>query len=158
MLGNWTLSKADYPPDRYPDFCSGFLYLTTPSVGAALVQVGLLLYPQTEVVIIEDNLITGILRERLSLPLETMKTGVSGKLWADYLSYCPQFVNFFYTFYNDFVISKRSSRGDVHYVGPITDLRVWRFFMCTHIEFVFCSVEEHFPGMVPDFLWNICVR
>ena len=67
MMGNWSLTSDEYPAYRYPDFCFGYLYITTPSVGAALVQVGLLLYPQTEVRIIEDAFITGVLREKLNL-------------------------------------------------------------------------------------------
>ena len=46
--GNWSVSKEEYDEDVMPDFCTGFLYVTTPSVGAALVQAGLVMYGGTE--------------------------------------------------------------------------------------------------------------
>ena len=58
MRGNWSLTKVlndnlefedhdaiiqylqeQLEPDKIPDFCSGFLYVTKPQVGAALAQV-----------------------------------------------------------------------------------------------------------------------
>ena len=38
------------------------------------------------------------------------------------------------TFFNDLVISKKSSRNNVHYVGSVTNLQVWRFFLCIQLE------------------------
>ena len=49
-----------------PDFCTGFLYVTRPSVGAALAQAGLEMFRDSEdIVITEDYLIAGVLRQRL---------------------------------------------------------------------------------------------
>ena len=49
-----------------PDFCTGFLYVTKPSVGAALAQAGLEMFGDSEdIVITEDYLIAGVLRQRL---------------------------------------------------------------------------------------------
>ena len=75
MLGNWSIPKDQLESDIVPDFCAGFLYITTPRVGAALVQVGLSLFSKTEVTLIEDSLITGVLRERLPwISLEMLDT------------------------------------------------------------------------------------
>ena len=48
----------------YPDYCIGWLYVTTPRVGLALVEVSVLRKDQL-VVTNDDNFITGILRELL---------------------------------------------------------------------------------------------
>ena len=38
------------------------------------------------------------------------------------------------TFYNDLIISKKSSRKGVQYVGEVTNPNVWRFFLCVMLE------------------------
>merc|ERR1719357_1860289 len=77
MRGNWSLTKDELDQDILPDFCSGFLYITTPKVGAELVQVGLSLYNKKEVVVTEDYLIAGVLRERLpGVTLESLDSGL----------------------------------------------------------------------------------
>ena len=89
MSGNWSISKQQFDLDTMPDFCTGFLYVTTPKVGAQLVQVGHKLYSGTEVEQIEDSLITGVLRERLGgVVLDTLETGVMAKPWLHIFSHC----------------------------------------------------------------------
>ena len=54
--------------DVLPDFCTGFLYVTKPSVGAALAQAGLELYKDSaDIVITED----GFHDLTAHIPLET---------------------------------------------------------------------------------------
>ena len=65
MTGNWSLGSEEWPRRTLPDFCVGFLSITTPGVAGQLLQAALQLYSETEVEQIEDSLITGILRERL---------------------------------------------------------------------------------------------
>ena len=48
----------------YPDYCIGWLYVTTPRVGLALVEVSVMKKDQL-IVTNDDNFITGILRELL---------------------------------------------------------------------------------------------
>ena len=101
MRGNWSLTKViikgqysrdvhiiqaimaqdQLEADVLPDFCTGFLYVTKPSVGAALAQAGLELYKDSEdIVITEDYLIAGVLRERLPhVRIERMETGQEGQ-------------------------------------------------------------------------------
>ena len=159
MRGNWSLTKDQHEADILPDFCSGFLYVTSPQVGAALVQVGLALYSQTEVVVTEDYLIAGVLRERLpSVSLETLDTGVSAWAWQHIFSHCSWLTTVKITFFNDLVKSKRSSRSGVQYVGQVTTPAVWKFFICIHMEAVLEMVEMKMEGIVPEFLWDLCVR
>ena len=159
MRGNWSLSKDQLEEDILPDFCSGFLYITTPVVGAALVQVGLVLYSNTEVVVTEDYLIAGVLRERLpGVALDTLEEGVTARMWQHIFSYCPWLTTVKQTFFNDLVVSKRSSRSGVQYVGHIFTPAVWRFFLCLHLEAMLEMVEMKVEGIVPDYLWDVCVR
>ena len=159
MTGNWSVSKEEYDRDVMPDFCIGFLYVTTPKVGAALVQVGLALYNQTEVVQIEDSLITGVLRERLpQVSIEMLETPGIPSLWQRFFTLCPWMNTFKQTFFNSMIMSKRSSRSDVHYVGSITTPGVWRFFICLHVEGLLELVDFSLPGLVPLWLWDVCVR
>lgn len=161
MRGNWSLTKDQLEADTLPDFCTGFLYVTRPSVGAALAQAGLEMFRNSEdIVITEDYLIAGVLRERLGeVEVESLRQeGLVDKVWEDYLSHCPWLVTVQQTFFNDLVKSKRSSRHNVQYVGSLTNWTVWRFFICLHIESLLESVELRLPGIVPDLLWDVCER
>jgi len=161
MRGNWSLTKDQLEADTLPDFCTGFLYVTRPSVGAALAQAGLEMFRNSEdIVITEDYLIAGVLRERLGeVEVESLKQeGLVDRVWQDYLSHCPWLVTVQQTFFNDLVKSKRSSRHNVQYVGSLTNWTVWRFFICLHIESLLESVELRLPGIVPDLLWDVCER
>ena len=159
MRGNWSLTKEELEADILPDFCSGFLYVTTPMVGAALVQVGLMIYSKTEVVVTEDYLIAGVLRERLpGISLETLESGITASTWQHFFSHCPWLTTAKQTFFNDLVISKKSSRSGVQYVGHLFNLSVWRFFICIHMEALLEMVEMRMEGTVPDYIWDICVR
>ena len=147
--------------DTLPDFCTGFLYVTRPSVGAALAQAGLEMFGNSEdIVITEDYLIAGVLRERLErVEVESLRQeGLVDSLWQHYLSHCPWLVTARQTFFDDLVSSKSSSRHNVQYVGSLTNLRVWRFFICLHIESLLESVEMRLPGIVPDPFWDVCAR
>ena len=159
MLGNWSIPKEELEADMVPDFCAGFLYLTTPQVGAALLQVGSALFSQAEVTIIEDSLITGVLRQRIPrVALEMLDTSLSTKIWQNYLSFCPWLTVAKLTFFDEIVINKTSSRSGVQYVGSITSPGFWRFFVCLHLEVGLGTLDTWLPGMVPDFIWDFCSR
>ena len=159
MTGNWSVSKEVFDRDVMPDFCIGFLYVTTPQVGAALTQVGLALYSETEVTQIEDSLITGVLRERLpQVTIQMLETPGVPSLWQIFFTVCPWMNTFKQTFFNNMIRSKRSSRNNVHYVGPVTTPGVWRFFICLHLEGLFELVDLSAPGLVPSWMWDLCVR
>ena len=159
MTGGWSESREDWQRDTLPVFCVGFLSLTTPSLGAQLAQVGLELYRdrEAEVVQIEDSLITGVLRERLPhVRIEVLHSGLP--LWNSLTSHCPWTHMFKQTFFNDLVISKKSSRNNVHYVGSVTNLQLWKFFLCVTVEGALEMVQAQVPSLVPDFLWSVCSR
>ena len=128
-------------------------------MGARLAQVGLSLYGDREedVVQIEDSLITGILRSRLAgVEIEMLEARPS--LWSDLSATCPWINHFRQTFFNEFVLSKKSSRNNVQYVGSVDNLQVWRFFLCCMIEAVLNDIEKLTPAVLPDFVWSICSR
>merc|ERR1719347_235920 len=159
MTGNWSTSKEELEADIMPDFCCGFLYLTTPGVGTALVQAALIMYGDTEVVQIEDSLITGVLRERLpGVTIDSLETGLLARLWLNVFSLCPWLTITKLTFSNNLVISKTSSRNNVQYVGSVTAPQVWRYYICLHLEVGLDWVQQAVPGIVPHFIWDICKR
>jgi len=159
MRGNWSVTKKDLKEDVMPDFCSGFLYMTSPVVGAALVQVGHYLYSGTEVRLTEDYLVAGVLRERLSVPLDMIETdSLTSLVWTNYLSVCPWLTTTKQTFFNDFVVRKNSARKNIQYVGQPTDLAVWKFFLCLHMEAALELLESRLPDYIPPFMWDICAR
>ena len=139
-----------------PDFCTGFLYVTRPSVGAALAQAGLEMFRNSEdIVITEDYLIAGVLRERLPhVRIERMET--RHPVWNTVALWCPVTNLFKQTFFNDFVLSKRSST--THYVGSITEPKVWKFFTCFTLEGALRALESISPSLVPQIIWDICSR
>ena len=157
MNGNWSHSVEEFHRDVMPPFCVGFLSLTTPAVGAKLAQVGLKLYgdQKEDVTLIEDSLITGILKERLpGVRLEMMFLGQ----WKRIFTWCSFIHVFKQTFFNDLIISKISSRSNVHYVGRVTNPQVWKFFLCSHLEGVLMNFEKTFPEVIPPYVWDVCMR
>ena len=159
MTGNWSVSKEQFDADIVPDWCTGFLYITTPKVGAGLVQAGLALYNDTDVLQIEDSLITGVLRERLpDVSVDTYETGLAANLWLNYLSHCPWMTGWKITFFNNMVISKKSSRSNTQYVGSMMEPGVWRYFLCLHLEGALLLADHFVEGLVPQFIWDVCVR
>ena len=78
-------------------------------MNAFLFQAGLHMYGDSEdVVITEDYLIAGVLREKVSgVDVETLRSDrVTDYLWQNYLSHCPWLVTLRQTFFNDLVLSK----------------------------------------------------
>ena len=159
MTGNWSISREEFNFEYHPDFCSGFLYLTTPNTGAALAQAGVLLYPEKPMKQIEDSLITGVLRESLqNVDIDQMNLSPMSFLWDKIFSQCPWLTLTKLSFFNDMVKSKQSSRSNVQYVGSITNLQVWRFFICLHLEFILENLEHFAAGLAPSFIFDICAR
>merc|ERR1719483_1416998 len=115
MTGNWTVSKYNLQgeSDFIPDFCVGYLYLTSPKVGAALTQVALTLYNNMDVSLVEDYLVTGYLRHRLNwVALKLLEPDL---IWETVVSHCPWCTFFNNFFFNRIVISKVSSRSGTVY-------------------------------------------
>lgn len=66
----WFVTEEEYPADVYPDYLSGWLYLTTPSVARKLVRRG---ETRSRHFWIDDVYFTGILRHELGIPTEDMR-------------------------------------------------------------------------------------
>ena len=127
-------------------------------VGLKLVQAANALYPDTEMEQIEDALITGVLRERVGVELVTLEDTWLAAAWLQLLSHCPWLTITKLTFSNTLVREKRSSRAHVQYVGGLLEPRVWRYYTCLHAEVGLLALENLVPGLVPDFIWDICTR
>ena len=157
MLGNWTADIELLPQDRVPDFCAGFLYLVTPTTGVRLAQAGLEVFGhfEKEITLIEDMLITGVLRQSLGDVHLDMLAETNKHCWLHFLSHCPWLTVAKLTFFDDLVINKTSDRSGVQYVGSVTSPKVWRFFLCLHLEVALLAMEDIFDV---GFLWDICKR
>ena len=157
MSGRWAESEADWTREFLPEYCSGWLTVISPGLGAKLAQVGLSLYRDREEEIqhSSDSLITGVLRERLpQVRIERMER--RHPVWNTVALWCPVTHLFKQTFFNDFVLSKRSS--STHYVGSVTEPKVWRFFTCFTLEGALRALESISPSLVPQIIWDICSR
>ena len=106
---------------------------------------------------IEDSLITGILRSHLpGLEVEMLESSPS--LSSSLSTTCPWINHFRQTFFNEFVISKKSSRNNVQYVGSVYNPAVWRFFLCCMVEAILNDIQKVAPTILPEFVWSICSR
>lgn len=65
----WYVSYEEYPHEQYPASVSGWLYITTPATAARIFQLSQILWQKSKVFWIDDIWITGIIRERLGIPL-----------------------------------------------------------------------------------------
>ena len=161
MLGNWSVPRSQMEADIIPDFCAGFLYSVSPVLGARLVQAGAKVFGghSEDIVLIEDSLITGVLRQSLGdVDLDILVDSRTRWLWSDILSHCPWLTVAKMTFFDDLVIRKTSDRSGVQYVGSVWDASVWRFFLCLHIETVLGATEDIFSISIPNFIWDVCKR
>lgn len=158
MTGRWAESEEDWARQTLPDFCVGWLTVLSPGLGARLAQVALSLYrdqQKGEILHTSDSLITGVLRERLpQVRIERMER--RHPVWNTVALWCPVTHLFKQTFFNDFVLSKRSS--STHYVGSVTEPKVWRFFTCFTLEGALRALESISPSLVPQIIWDICSR
>ena len=100
MLGNWSVSKDQIEVDIVPDFCAGFLYLTSLKVGGELVQVGVALFGAKNMIITKDSLIARVLGWRLpKVSIDMLLDTTEGKL-------CPWLTVAKLTFFDEIVLIK----------------------------------------------------
>lgn len=64
----WFVSEDEFNGNEYPDYLSGWLYVTIPKTARALVVAAL--EPLTPIFWIDDTWITGILREKRRIPID----------------------------------------------------------------------------------------
>ncbi len=66
----WYVSRDEYPADRYPSWCEGFAYVTTPDVARKLYDASL----STTYFWIDDVYVTGILAEKIKVKREQFRS------------------------------------------------------------------------------------
>lgn len=65
-MNKWFVTRSEFPADSYPDFLSGWLYVTTPKTAQSLVNAAQI-YPRY--FWIDDLFLTGIIRRELGIKL-----------------------------------------------------------------------------------------
>ena len=153
QTGKWSPSWAEMGRRTWPDFCFGWLWVTTPRVGVALAEVAARLEPDMlHLAKWDDSFVTGFLRERLGLRLSGLAPGWRGWLWDRVLSSCTPLSLCSNHLLNDLVLSK----------GPpaMPYVNNWTFFLCIHLEPKLGWLHELLPEATPLLapLWDICAR
>ena len=136
----------------YPDYCIGWLYVTSPAVGLALAEVSVT--KKNDLVMTnDDNFVTGILRSHLAgVGAEQLEDGLMGMVWNNIFSHCP-FLGFTKNvFFNSFVLRKGSDGVDYVNGG--------RFYVCTLFEYFVYYTESLSPRatIITAPFWRYCAR
>lgn len=153
IMGKWSVTYSEMSRRVFPDFCPGWLYVTTPRVGLDLAEVANMATDIVNVARLDDIYVTGFLRERLEgVKLQQLHSkGLSGLSWNAVFSHCPFLGITKNIFYNDIVLDKGS--------GAVTYIKGQKFYWCAFLEFfILENVEYVAPGLSPSFLWDICAR
>ena len=155
IMGKWSISKEDMARRVYPDFCPGWLYVTTPRVGLALAEVSVKNHPALmKTARLDDIFVTGFLREFLPwVRLGQLNGGVLGEVWNNFFSHCAFLGITKNIFFNDIVTSKGSN--GVNYI------KGHKFYWCAFLEYFILENLELLVPAVSDYtgpLWNICSR
>ena len=100
----------------------------------------------------DDSFVTGLLRERLDLPITSLTPGARGFLWDHLLSYCPIFSLVKQHLFNDIVL--RKGPANMPYVNS------YKFFFCNTLEFHLERLETVLPIVSPLLtpFWSVCAR
>ena len=155
VMGKWSISIDDMPRRVYPDFCPGWLYVTTPRVGLALAEVSVKNFPALmKTKRLDDIFVTGFLREYLSdVRLSQLHGGVIGDSWNMFFSHCPYLGITKNIFFNGIVTEKGA--GGVSYINghKFYWCAFWEFFVLENLEWLIPSLE---PYTAP--LWSVCHR
>ncbi|XP_054726941.1 beta-1,3-galactosyltransferase 5 [Anastrepha obliqua] len=96
----WYVSKQEWPKDIYPAYLSGWLYITNPATALRLVKEA----QQTPFFWIDDTWVTGILREKLNLPMQHLNAWYSAN--AEFIDCCVR------------DLKQQSSYECEYFVGP----------------------------------------
>ena len=153
MLGKWYIAREDLPRRVYPDYCPGWLYVTTPKVGLALAEVAAQYAEEVlPMAKMDDVFVTGILRERLGMGLTQLAPGSWSRVWDNSLSECPFMSMIKLVFFNDIVLEKGSPSNP--YING------YKFVGCVLLENALENLETSFPSMANSFnyLWRVCSR
>ena len=156
IMGKWSISQEDMDRRVYPDFCPGWLYVTSPTVGLALVEVSVV-EPEDRlmrVARLDDIFVSGFVRERVSgLEVRQFHGGWTGRSWNSFFSHCPFLGITKNIFYNDVVLDKGS--------GKTSYIKGQKFYWCAFLEFF---ILENLEWVIPVAAaytgpaWQLCYR
>ena len=156
IMGKWAISQEDMSRRVYPDFCPGWLYVTTPRVGLALAEVSLVTPedPLMKVARLDDIFVSGFVRERVEgVGVQQFHAGLTGQSWNRFFSHCPFLGITKNIFYNDVVLDKGS--------GKTSYIKGQKFYWCAFLEFF---ILENMEWLVPAAAaytgpaWDLCSR
>jgi len=152
VMGKWTHSIAEIPDKFFPDYCQGFLYVTSPKVGLALAEAAKALGVKVKPDLLEeDYIVTGWLAERISWLKLSSLTPLGGTAWDSFFSHCPVLGLLRFTF-NPLALGAGSADSpELQYVNSP------RFVFCVMAEFV--AYDWLRPmGITWDVVWDGCRR
>ena len=156
IMGKWAISHEDMSRRVYPDFCPGWLYVTTPKVGLALAEASLVTPsdPLMRVARLDDIFVAGFLRERVpGVKVQQFHDGLIGDSWNSFFSHCPFLGITKNIFYNDVVLDKGS--------GKTSYIKGQKFYWCAFLEFF---ILENLEWVLPATAaytgpaWALCYR
>lgn len=156
IMGKWSIQREEMDRRVYPDFCPGWLYVTTPRVGLLLAEVSVVLpgHRLINAAKLDDIFVTGFLRERVSgVTVEQFQGGWSGHSWNSFFSHCPFLGITKNIFYNDLVLDKGS--------GKTSYIKGKKFYWCAFLEFyILENIEFLLPGLQSYTapVWSLCHR
>lgn len=152
IMGKWSVSREEMSRRVFPDFCPGWLYVTTPKVGLGLAEIAWKSRDLIPVARLDDIFVTGFLLERLAgVSLQQLNNGLTGFSWNHFFSHCPFLGITKNIFYNDIVLDKGS--------GSVTYIKGQKFYWCAFLEFfILENIEYLAPELSPNYLWDMCSR
>ena len=152
VMGKWTHPLEEIPDKFFPDYCQGFLYVTSPKVGLALAEAALVLGDQVKPdKLEEDYIVTGWLAERLPWVSLRSLTPLGGDAWDTFFSHCSLLGLIRFSF-NPLALGAGSADSPgLQYVNSP------RFVLCVMAEFL---VYEYLRplGLTWDIIWEGCRR
>jgi hypothetical protein len=156
IMGKWAISHEDMGRRVYPDFCPGWLYVTSPRVGLALAEVSVVAPedPLMRVARLDDIFVSGFVRERVEgVSVRQFEGGRTGEAWNSFFSHCPFLGITKNIFFNDVVLEKGS--GNTNYI------KGHKFYWCAFLEFF---ILQNLEWLVPAAAayttpaWALCYR
>ena len=150
VSGKWAYSYEVIPGKFVPDFCPGFLYVTSTRVGLALAETARVMGDQVWPDKMGEDYMTGFLAERLPWVTLRSLSPVGGDMWDNFFSHCP-FLTLLRYSWNPLALGAGSAESDLQYVNSP------RYVFCISAEFVLYQYL-HPLGFTWDIIWDGCRR
>jgi hypothetical protein len=156
IMGKWAISPEDMSRRVFPDFCPGWLYVTTPRAGLAMAEVSVVQADDKlmRMARLDDIFVTGFVRERVEgLEVKQFQDGWSGHCWNSFFSHCPFLGITKNIFYNSVVLDKGS--------GKTSYIKGQKFYWCAFLEFFILENLEYLIPSITQYTapaWTVCHR